>query len=191
MMQHFYVGSGLLTEEVVDLTSRNIATVYSYDKELDLYESFEPSEIRKILFTGVKYGVFDRVKFDSKPERDFATILEYDASAGNVLNWLKPAPREFNLTYNRGKHYQPDFVVETKDTIYLVEIKGEDKLKDPDVIAKRDRSIKYCRTVSNWSKENGYKPWKHLFIPAANIKATTSFGQLSNLFCVDKLSTEQ
>ena len=191
MMQHFYVGSGLLTEEVVDLTSRNIATVYSYDKELDLYESFEPSEIRKILFTGIKYGVFDRVKFDSKPERDFAIILEYEASAGNIINWLKPAAQEFNLTYNRGKHYQPDFVVETKDTIYLVEIKGEDKLNDPDVIAKKDRSIKYCRTVSNWSNENGYKPWKHLFIPAAKIQATTSFAQLSNLFCVDKLSTEQ
>lgn len=184
MMQHFYVGSGLITEEVVDVCNRNIAPHYTSRKELDLHDTFTAKDIGSILFTGIKYGVHDRAKFDSKPERDFAAILEYEGNAGNVIQWLRPAPLEFNITYNRGKHYEPDFVVETKDVIYLVEIKGEDKINAPDVIAKKERSKKYCETVTAWNTANGYKPWKHLFIPSMAIKATSTLSALASVFVV-------
>lgn len=185
MMQHFYVGSGLINEEVVDVCNRNIAPHYTSRKELDLHDTFEAKEIGSILFTGIKYGVHDRAKFDSKPERDFAAILEYEGNAGNVIQWLRPAPMEFNITYNRGKRYEPDFVVETKDVIYLVEIKGEDKLYDPDVIAKKERSKKYCETVTAWNTANGYKPWKHLFIPSMSVKVTSTLAALAAVFVVE------
>ena len=42
--------------------------------------------------------------------------------------------------------------METDDTIYLVEVKGEDKLSDPDVIAKKKRGIQYCEVASRWGK---------------------------------------
>ena len=82
--------------------------------------------------------MFDRAKFDSHPELLLARVLEYDT---DVQNWLRPAPQEFNITYNHGHGYEPDFVVETESVIYLVEVKGEDKLNDPDVIAKKKRGI--------------------------------------------------
>ena len=56
----------------------------------------------------------------------------------DVINWLRPAPTEFNLTYNDGKQYEPNFVVKTDDLIYLVEVKGEDKENDTDVLAKKN-----------------------------------------------------
>ena len=84
--------------------------------------------------TASKKGVFDRAKFDSHPELLLARVLESDS---DVQNWLRPAPQEFNITYNHGHSYEPDFVVETEGVIYLVEVKGEDKLNDPDVIAKK------------------------------------------------------
>ena len=56
-----------------------------------------------------------------------ARVMETDP---DVINWLRPHPHEFNITYNHGHNYEPDFVVETKDVIYLVEVKGEDKLKE-------------------------------------------------------------
>lgn len=182
MMQHFYVGSGLITEEVVDVCNKNIAPHYTSRTEIDLHDSFEVKEIGSILFKGIKYGVHDRAKFDSKPEHDFAAILEYEGDAGNIVQWLRPAPMEFNITYNRGKRYEPDFVVEAKDVIYLVEIKGEDKLNDPDVIAKKERSKKYCETVTAWNTANGYKPWKHLFIPSMAVKATSTLAVLASVF---------
>ena len=80
-----------------------------------------------------------------------------------VKNWLRPAPCQFNLTYNRNHQYIPDFVVETENVIYLVEVKGEDKMKDADVLAKKKRGIQYCRTATMWGKANGYKEWQYLF----------------------------
>ena len=49
-----------------------------------------------------KRGVFSTAKFDSMPELVLARVLEND---GDVQNWLRPAPREFNITYNRDSHY--------------------------------------------------------------------------------------
>lgn len=54
------------------------------------------------------------------------------------------------MMYNHGHSYDPDFVVETEGVIYLVEVKGEDKLNDPDVIAKKKRGIQYCEVATRW-----------------------------------------
>ena len=95
-------------------------------------------DIRNVLFTGIREGVFGSAKFDSVPELYLAQVLETD---DDVVNWLRPAPEEFNITYNRGRSYEPDFVVETGDVIYLVEVKGENMLEHPDVI------VKTCNTA--------------------------------------------
>lgn len=181
MMQHFYCENGFLQEEVVDIRNYNIRQAHSYVVRKNLFQGYD-SDIRKVLFEGIKYGVFDTAKFDSHPELVLARVLERDASVGSVKNWLRPSSQEFNITYDRGHQYEPDFVVETEDKIYLVEIKGEDRLADPDVIAKKTRAIKYCEVVTNWGKANGYKEWKYLFIPSLQILENSSFKRLANLF---------
>ena len=133
-----------------------------------------------MLFDGIKRGVFSTAKFDSYPELVLARVLEGDKE--DVQNWLRPAPQEFNMTYNHGHNYEPDFVVETEKIIYLVEVKGEDKLKDPDVIAKKNRGIKYCEVASRWGKANGYKEWRYLFIPSKQVMPNSSFMQLAKRF---------
>ncbi len=100
----------------------------------------------------------------------------------DVRNWLRPAPHEFNITYNRGHNYEPDFVVEAEAAIYLVEVKGEDKINDPDVIAKKNRGIQYCEVATRWCKANGYKPWRYLFIPSKQVMPSSSFTQLAKRF---------
>ena len=178
MIQHFYYENGLFVEEVVDVSNRNIQQKHTFNEQKHLYASYTDG-IGPILFTGIKKGVFDCAKFDSKPELILARVLESDSY---VKNWLRPAKMEFKITYNNGKRYEPDFVVETDDKIYLVEVKGEDKLNASDVVAKRNRAIKYCEVVSNWGKVNGYKPWEYLFIPSMQIQENSSFEQLSKQF---------
>lgn len=178
MMKHFYCENGFLVEEVVDVSNVNIKQAHTYIEQKNLYENYSDS-IRSILFTGITKGVFDCAKFDSRPELILARILERD---NFVKNWLRPAKKEFNITYNNGKQYEPDFVVETDTKVYLVEVKGEDKLNEPDVIAKKKRAVKYCEVVSNWGKANGYKQWEYLFIPSMQIHENSSFEQLSKQF---------
>ncbi len=74
------------------------------------------------------------------------------------------------------------FVVETADAVYLVEVKGEDKLNDPDVIAKKKRGVQYCEVASRWGKANGYKEWQYLFIPSKQVMPNSSFMQLAKQF---------
>ena len=179
MMQHFYCENGFLQEEVVGTRDYNLQQTYSYKEKVSLFDSFT-EDIRSVLFCDIKRGVFENAKFDSLPELVLARVLETET--GDVENWLRPSPREFNITYNHGHAYEPDFVVETKDIIYLVEVKGEDKLQDPDVIAKKKRGIQYCEVASRWGKANGYKEWKYLFIPSKQIMPNSSFVQLAKRF---------
>lgn len=179
MMQHFYCTNGFLQEEVVGTRDYNLRPRNSWRESVGLFEPFT-EDIHAVLFTGIKKGVFSEAQFDSKDgELTLARVLETDP---DVLNWLRPHPQEFNITYNRNRRYEPDFVVETADIIYLVEVKGEDKLKDPDVIAKKERGVQYCAVASRWGKANGYKEWRYLFIPAGQIKASSTFKVLAERF---------
>lgn len=179
MLQHFYCENGFLQEEVVGTRDYNLQQSYSCAERVNLFSDDYTGNIQSVLFEGVKRGVFSAAKFDSRPELVLARVLETDT---DVQNWLRPAPQEFNITYNHGHNYEPDFVVETDDTIYLVEVKGEDKLSDPDVIAKKKRGIQYCEVASRWGKANGYKQWRYLFIPSKQVMPNSSFMQLAKRF---------
>lgn len=178
MMQHFYCENGMLVEEVVGARDYNLPQHYNFVERMNLYAQYT-GNIKSILFEGIRKGVFSSAKFDSYPELKLARVLEGDK---DVKNWLRPAKQEFNITYNHGHPYEPDFVVETGGKIFLIEVKGEDKINMPDVIAKKNRAIKYCEAVSRWGKANGYKEWQYLFIPSKQIQENSSFEQLAKRF---------
>lgn len=182
MMQHFYCENGLLQEEVIGTRNYNLRPNFTFKSSVPLYGGGFTGDIRTVLFTDIKKGVFSEVKLDSEEGKlSFARIVERDE---DVLNWLRPSPKEFNITYNHGKNYEPDFVVETDDTIYLVEVKAEKDLNNLDVIAKKKRGILYCETVTHWSEANGYKPWRYLFIPANQIFPNSTFKMIVKKFTV-------
>lgn len=179
MMKHFYCENGFLQEEVMDVRCSNLRQSLGFKQRVGLYDDFE-GDIHSVLFVGIKRGVFAEAKFDSKEgELTLARVLDRD---DDVLKWLRPAPNEFNITYNRGKRYEPDFVVETADCCYLIEVKAEKDMDEPDVIAKKKRGIQYCEVATRWCRANGYKPWKYLFIPAKQVMANSSFARLAEQF---------
>ena len=178
MMQHFYCKEGFLQEEVIEPNGYNLPQNYQYQSCVGLFEEYT-GDIHSVLFNRIRKGVFESAKFQSRPELMFARVIESD---DDVLNWLRPALKEFNITYNRGQSYQPDFVVETEKMIYMVEVKGEDKLNDSDVLAKKDRGIEYCAVVSRWGKANSYKEWRYVFIPSQQVQPYSTFAQLAERF---------
>lgn len=135
--------------------------------------------IKQYTYTGAKKSILTPFKFDSNPERLFAISCE---SSPEVLQWLRPSYNQFNITYNRGKKYVPDFVVETNDMYYLVEVKASNQMDDPDVKAKKERAIQYCKVASEYNKANGHKTFKYLFIPHDQISTNSSFNVLMQRF---------
>ena len=175
MLRHFYCTNGFLQEEIIGTRKYNLRQTYSAKARRSLYDTYS-GDIRSIVFDGIRKGVFDRAKFDSEPELQLARNMETD---DDVLNWLRPAPNELNITYNHGHRYDPDFIVETGDVIYLTEVKRDDEMESPDVLAKKDRAIQYCAVASRWGKANGYKEWRYLLIPATRIQRNSTFMQLA------------
>jgi type III restriction enzyme len=135
--------------------------------------------IKTLVYEGARKSVTSPFKFDSDPERKFAIACE---NSPEVIQWLRPASSQFNITYNRGKRYEPDFVVETKDMYYLVEVKSREAIHDPDVLAKKERAISYCRVASEYNKAHGHKEFKYLFIPHDEITTSSSFDNLKDRF---------
>lgn len=145
----------------------------------DLYEAPSGENIKSLIYEGAKKAIKTPFKFDSNPERLFAICCE---TSPEVIRWLRPAAKQFNITYNRGRQYRPDFVVETEDTYYLVEVKRKDEMDSPDVIAKKDRAIKYCEVAGKYNEAHGRKPFVYLFVPHDEITNSTSFKYLSDRF---------
>lgn len=185
MLKHFVRNEGIIKEEVFAERPINYQSNYRYSIKKNLFDNYDSDRdgrITSVLFDGIKRGVFDTAKFDSVPELQLAKILERESNF--VQKWLRPSSADFNITYNEGKNYEPDFVVETEKMTYLVEVKGEDKLDDPDVLAKKKKSVEYCKLVSKWAEETGNKKWTHVFIPASQISSKSTFRYLSEYYAV-------
>ena len=185
MIKHFVRNEGILKEEVFVDNPINIQNNYSYRIIKDIFDSYNSErdgKITSILFDGIKNGVFSSAKFDSEPELILARQLERETDF--VKTWLRPSPSEFDITYNNGKKYEPDFVVETNSMIYLVEVKADNQLEDEDVLAKKEKAISYCELVSKWALDTNNKKWTYLLIPSSKISANSTFKYLSETYSI-------
>jgi type III restriction enzyme len=112
-------------------------------------------------------------KFDSSTEQDFAYVLENDPK---VLKWLRPVTNQFNIYWGNGAHkYEPDFIVETSETIYMVETKSSSNMNDADVLSKKASAEEYCKYATEYNKEHGGKNWQYVIVPHDAVKRTSSF----------------
>jgi type III restriction enzyme len=127
-------------------------------------ETINPTHaIPSKVFGGFKKACHNLYKFDSKAEKDFAAISEQDK---DVLKWLRPAQAQFSIYWkHNSQRYTPDFVVETKDTIYMIEIKAEKDIDDNEVQEKAEAGKKYCESAAGYNLQNGGKRWAYVLIP--------------------------
>ncbi|WP_395064949.1 DEAD/DEAH box helicase [Flavobacterium sp.] len=132
--------------------------------------------VPKYVFRGFEKACHFEYKFDSKTEQDLAFVLEND---NKVLKWLRPANNQFRIYWdNNSKRYEPDFIIETEDTIYMVEPKSSANINDADVLAKKEAAIKYCKYATEFTSQNKGKQWKYLLVPHTEISRTINFDLL-------------
>lgn len=169
---------------------------FKSDDLYDLRANLSPSEVKTKIFKGFKKACHTLYKFDSNTERIFAIVLEND---GAVLKWMRPSAKQFNIYYGSGgiSRYEPDFVVETSDVIYMVETKASDDVqkalqnKSGDVWEKAIAGQEYCRAVTEWNAKNGGKPWKYALISHDEVRLQSSFMYLvKNRLPMEQLELE-
>jgi type III restriction enzyme len=142
-------------------------------------DSFPAVQVPKYVFIGFEKSCHFEYKFDSRTEQTLAMILENDKE---VMKWLRPAPNQFRIYWHHNsKIYEPDFVVETADCIYLIETKRADEIPSNEVQAKAQAALKYCNYATEYTAEFGGKQWKYALIPHDQVSKTNSFkGVVSN-----------
>ena len=129
----------------------------------------DKANIKKYLFTGYTKGYYTENAFDSDPERLFSIILEEDPA---VIRWIKPPLNQLGLFWQAGQQYNPDFLVETADTKYMVEVKATNEVTSDEVVAKAREGMKWCRFAS--TADPDHKPWQYRLVIDANIKPGNS-----------------
>ena len=128
------------------------------------------------MFKGFTKACHTLYKFDSLPELEFARVLEQDV---DVLKWLRPAPKQFNIYWGKQRqNYEPDFIVETADNIYMCEVKAYNDIPTSEVQEKGRAGAEYCCTVSEWNAKNGGKPWEYAIVADRSIQTNSSFRYL-------------
>jgi type III restriction enzyme len=159
-------------------------SAYSYSAQQPLADyrvsPADKSNMAKYLFGGFKHCLYPVQKFDSDAERKLAVILERDK-----MRWFKPAKGQFQIYYRQGSdhlEYQPDFVAEAEDAIFMLEPKASNEMNDPIVLAKKESAIKWCRNASDYSESNDGKPWRYVLIPHDAIKDNMTVSGLEKMF---------
>jgi type III restriction enzyme len=147
-----------------------------------LIEPADKSNMAKYLFGGFERCLYSVQRFDSDSERKLAVILERDA-----VKWFKPSKGQFQIYYRNGAdhlEYQPDFVAETDDAIYMLEPKKHTELDDPIVLTKKEVAVQWCVNASDHAASYGGKPWRYVLIPHDEIAGNITLGWLVDRFGV-------
>ncbi len=142
----------------------------------------DKTRIAQMLFGGFKRCLYLIQKFQSDPERKLAVILDRE-----TLKWFRPARGQFQIYYKSGAdqlEYQPDFVAETAECIYMLEPKARNEMNDAEVQAKKDAAVRWCSYATNHAVSNGGKAWKYLLIPHDAIAENMTIAGLASQFLV-------
>ena len=177
MMQHFSLHEAEYLKPNVrpftKIEDWNFTTLLNAGRKDYRDESFPAIQVPKYVFRGFEKSCHFEYKFDSRTEQIFSFILENDKE---VIKWLRPAEEQLRIWWsNNSKKYQPDFIVETANCIYIIETKAANEINDEDVQAKAKAANKYCNYATEYTEENEGKPWKYVLIPHDKVSKNSSF----------------
>lgn len=159
------------------LTLKPLAVELPFGEQVRDFRSpvADKSAIRKMAFGGFQRCLYPVQKFQSyEGELMFARILE-DTDG---VRWFKPAPKQFQIYYNRDVPYEPDFVVEGEALKLLCEPKDASEMTDDVVLAKAKAAREWCEQATGYELANGGKPWKYVLIPHDAITANSTLQSL-------------
>ncbi|HRX30171.1 MAG TPA: hypothetical protein P5235_12340, partial [Saprospiraceae bacterium] len=187
MKQHFVLHSADYIEPKVFPFNRIEEWNFSalvHDGKKDYRDVVTPTQaIPKYVFCGFEKACHFEYKFDSKAEQDFAFILENDIT---IIKWLRPAPNQLRIYWdNNSKRYEPDFIVETNDAIFMIEVKRSDQTEDRAVLDKKSAAERFCSYATQFTSANGGKPWRYLLLPHNEVNRTSSMNYLIAKFDIE------
>lgn len=182
-----------LKEQIYESKEESTECIFNVQKDLIVFGPFvknmkengrlyfkkevpDKKNIKKYLFGGYKKSYYLENTFDSDDERRLSVILEEDSE---VLRFIKPPLNQLGLFYKAAKQYNPDFLVETADKKYMIEVKASNQIDNDDVQEKAKAAIKWCECASQVDADE--KTWEYRLIPGDKIIVGNTFKYVTGM----------
>ena len=118
-------------------------------------------------------------------------FMEFIDNDGDVLRWIKISETRHgfaSLKYMRNDgllaSYHPDFLVATKEKTYMVETKGQDKVRDINVQQKRRAAIEWCAKINTLPADKRRDTtWEYVIIGENDFYALSTNGATFEDIC--------
>lgn len=123
---------------------------------------------RSVAYTGWAKSTHALNWFDSEPERHLANLLDDD---DQVELWARIQSRELVIPWQGGR-YHPDFYALAGGVNYLIEVKADKDIANPDVRAKRDAAEKWARQATD---EGEHGTWHYLLVSQSAVEHASTF----------------
>ena len=95
-----------------------------------------------------------------------------------MVLWLNPFAIIYYIRHDGlMATYHPDFIVTTKEKVYIIETKGNDKIFDKNVHQKQKATIEWTRKINNLkSEERMNRTWEYVLLSEDNFYTLSSNG---------------
>lgn len=155
------------------------------------FSTVQVLHMRKSYSQPLQKTIYERVPFPSHGggfEKAFAAFLDTDSSVDAFLK-IDETQHAFAIIYyirddGMLATYHPDFIVKTKDKIYIIETKGNDKIDDKNVRLKQRATLQWLRRVNDLPQEERMsRKWEYVLLSEDNFYSLSGSGATLEDIC--------
>lgn len=169
---------GVVTEHIVEQFARAIykmqenMTTVNAEVSHTAFSSLRALKMREAYSLEVHKCIYPRLGYPSHGgglEIAFIEFLDKDAKVERFLK-INESGHTFAVIFYVRKDglmatYHPDFMVATKEKVYLIETKGDDKINDANVRQKQTATIEWIRKINALeSKDRMNREWEYVLL---------------------------
>lgn len=191
------VKEGVVTQHIIEQFARaiyrmqeNLSTVdaevthipFSSLKTVKMREEYS-MDVHKCIYTRLGYP-----SYGGGLEKAFIEFLDKDAEVESFLK-INETGHSFAVVYYIRKDglmatYHPDFMVATRDRIYLVETKGDDKVDDANVRQKQIATVEWIKKINALDgKDRMNRTWEYVLVGESVFRSLAGSGADINDIC--------
>lgn len=188
---------GIVTQHIVKELARTVfkiqmaTTTTQAVVQQTAFSTVQVLRMRKSYSQSLQKTIYERVPFPSHGggfEKAFATFLDTDSSVDAFLK-IDETQHSFAIIYyirddGMLATYHPDFIVKTKDKIYIIETKGNDKIDDKNVRLKQQSTLQWIRRVNDLPQEERMRrKWEYVLLSEDNFYSLSGSGATLKDIC--------
>ena len=155
------------------------------------FSSVPTLRIRESYSMELEKVIYERVSYPSNRggfEKAFSEFLDKDTGVERFLKINESQHRFASLFYVREDgllaSYHPDFMVCTSDKVYIIETKGDDKVRDHNVKQKKLATVEWCKKLNRLLPEDRMnRTWEYVLLSETSFYGLSSSGATLEDIC--------